>query len=245
MTIGIYGIINETNNLIYIGESNNIERRWEEHIDDLNNNSHCNYKLQTAWNTYGKDNIRFELLEEIQSLDSPYKTTMQLIYLEGKYIDQYNSIINGYNIENTVEKVLSGSKVIISKNIDAKYLYNLIRNNGVDASFPTNPKKEKIKLKLSNRVLNNLDTYSKLKLDGYKMKFPQDKLYEELFIKGIFTKSSNRAYYVKDEYINQGYFENGRKKKYKDGSINYVILITEKGRQLIIDTLELKSNKIK
>jgi len=35
------------------------------------------------------------------------------------------------------------------------------------------------------------------------------------------------------------------RKKYKDGSINYVILITEKGRQLIIDTLELKSNKIK
>ena len=243
MTIGIYGIINKVNNLIYIGESNNIERRWDEHIDELNNNTHYNYKLQTTWNTYGKDNFRFEILEEIQNIDnSSYKTTMQLIYVEGKYINQYDSIANGYNIENTVEEVLSGKKVIMSKIADAKYLMRLVQNNGLN---PPNSKTEKLRLKLNNRILNCLDTYSKLKLDGYKMKFPQDKLYEELFLKGIFTKSNNRAYYVEDEYINQGYFENGKKKKYKDGSINYVILITEKGRQLIINTLELKSNKIK
>jgi len=245
MTIGVYGIINKINNTHYIGESLDIERRWDEHIEELNNNSHHSYKLQKAWNTHSKENFTFKIIEEMQNLDSPYKTKMQLIYVEGKYIDQYDSIANGYNVENTIEEVLSGRKIIISKNIDAKYLHNLIRNNGLEASFPTNPKKEKLKAKLNNRTLNCLDTYTKLKLDGYKMKFPQDKIYEQLFLKDIFTKSSNRAYYVKDEYIKQGYFENGTKKKYKDGSINYVILSTEKGRQLIIDTLELKNNKIK
>ena len=170
---------------------------------------------------------------------------MQLIYLESRYINKYNSISKGYNIENTIEEILSGRKFIISKNVDEKYLRNLINNNGLNASFPTNPKTEKLKLKLNNRTLNCLDTYLKLKQDGYKMKFPQDKIYEELFSKEIFTKSNNRAYYVKDEYIEQGYFENGKKKKYKDGSINYVILITEKGRQFIIDKLALKGrNKL-
>ena len=129
---------------------------------------------------------------------------------------------------------------IINKITDAKYLMRLIQNNGLN---PPNPKKEKLRLKLNNRTLNCLDTYSKLKLDGYKMKFPQDKIYEELFLKGIFTKSNNRAYYVKDEYIKQGYFKNSIKKKYKDGSINYVILSTIEGRQFIADTLELKNNK--
>ena len=33
---GIYKITNKINNKVYIGESLNILRRWDEHIDDLN-----------------------------------------------------------------------------------------------------------------------------------------------------------------------------------------------------------------
>ena len=167
MTKGIYGIINKVNNLIYIGESNNIERRWDEHIDELNENSHCNYKLQTAWNTYGKDNFKFEILEEIQKIDNNhYKTIMQLIYLEGKYIDQYDSINKGYNIENTIEEVLSGRKIITSGSIDRKYLARLINNNGLNAKV--------------NKFPSLTNTYSELKKEGYILKSPT----QELLLKG-------------------------------------------------------------
>jgi len=44
--IGIYKITNTKNNKVYIGESNNIYKRWKEHIDDLNNNKHHSKKLQ-------------------------------------------------------------------------------------------------------------------------------------------------------------------------------------------------------
>jgi len=220
MTIWIYGIINKVNNLIYIGESNNIERRWEEHIDDLNNNSHCNYKLQTAWNTYGKDNFKFEILEEIEKIKgSPYKTTMQLIYVEGKYIGQYNSINNGYNIENTVEEVLSGRKVITSGSIDKKYLYRLV-----------------------NKIVKRqslTSTYIKLSKE-YNLKFAN----KQLLLKGVIIKTDN-YYYIKDEFIEKGYFVNGKlKKKYgNDEGFRYHVSVTEEGEQFIIDILELKKKK--
>lgn len=69
-------------------------------------------------------------MEELKEFDSTYKTKMQLIYEEGKYIDRYDSINNGYNIENTIEKILSGQKVIMSKKVDHSYLTKLINNNG-------------------------------------------------------------------------------------------------------------------
>jgi len=127
--VGIYKITNTKNNQVYIGESNDIDRRWDEHIDKLNNNSHHSYKLQEAWNEYGKECFTFDILEIVEKLDSPYKTTMQLIYEEGKYIDQYNSINNGYNVENTIDKILSGEKVIMSRKTDHSYLTKLINKN--------------------------------------------------------------------------------------------------------------------
>lgn len=56
---GIYKITSKINNKVYIGESLDIRRRWEDHIEDLNKNEHHSYKLQEDWNEYGKDNFEF------------------------------------------------------------------------------------------------------------------------------------------------------------------------------------------
>ena len=127
MTIGIYRITNNTNDLSYIGESLNIERRWDEHINDLNNKSHHSYKLQDAWNRYGKDNFTFEILEEVERLSQTYKTTMRLIYIEDQYINKYDSLRNGYNVENTMEKILNREKKILRQPMDATYLNWIIK----------------------------------------------------------------------------------------------------------------------
>lgn len=90
---GIYLIRNTITNKVYIGQSNDIKRRWSEHKSrafDLNNN--CNHKpLYLSMRKYGIEAFQLEVLCEcpIEDLDTQ----------EQKYIQEYNSIVpNGYNI---------------------------------------------------------------------------------------------------------------------------------------------------
>ena len=62
MITGIYTITNILNNKIYIGFARNIDKRWIRHRKDLKNNSHHCKHLQDAYNKYGKDNFKFEVL---------------------------------------------------------------------------------------------------------------------------------------------------------------------------------------
>lgn len=89
---GIYEIRNKVNNKVYIGQSRNISRRWNDHVRELNNNIHDNYHLQQSWNLYGKENFRFTIVA-LCSAD-------ELNELEAFYIDKMNSMNSdyGYNI---------------------------------------------------------------------------------------------------------------------------------------------------
>ena len=60
---GIYIIKNMVNNKVYIGQSVNIDKRWYDHINALDNHSHYNYHLQAAWDKYGKDAFVFDVVE--------------------------------------------------------------------------------------------------------------------------------------------------------------------------------------
>lgn len=81
----IYKITNLINNKIYIGQTNNPNRRWKEH---RNSNSGC-IKLRNAIKKYGSENFIFEIIEgPIINYDEREKY----------WITQYNSINEGYNI---------------------------------------------------------------------------------------------------------------------------------------------------
>lgn len=62
--IGIYCIENTVTKKRYIGQSTNISRRWINHKIALKNNIHRNSHLQNSWNKYGKENFKFQVLEE-------------------------------------------------------------------------------------------------------------------------------------------------------------------------------------
>lgn len=65
MTIGIYALYWEKQDLVYIGRSANIERRVKQHIRNLQNNKHPNYKVQEAYNLFGLCNFPIiEICEE-------------------------------------------------------------------------------------------------------------------------------------------------------------------------------------
>lgn len=92
MGIGIYMIQNMCNNKVYIGQSIDIERRWNDHKYKLNNNKHENLHLQDSFNKYGESNFVFSILCECE--------TDQLNDLEIYYIDKYKSYNSkyGYNL---------------------------------------------------------------------------------------------------------------------------------------------------
>jgi len=64
MKSGVYTITNIINNKIYVGSTNNFVRRFNDHKKELINNIHKNNYLQKSFNKYGKENFKFEILEE-------------------------------------------------------------------------------------------------------------------------------------------------------------------------------------
>lgn len=87
---GIYKIKNIINNKIYIGSSNNVYKRKNEHFLALKNGSHCNAHLQRAYNFYGENNFIFEIIETCNEID--------LLKVEQKYLDKYfDNGISCYN----------------------------------------------------------------------------------------------------------------------------------------------------
>ena len=107
---GIYKIINIINNKIYIGQSVDIKRRWNDHKSELRRNSHHNIYLQQSWNKYGEENFKFEVIEFNKSF-----TTDDLNELEIYYIDKLKTCDNnfGYNLtqggfynENNIKSVI-------------------------------------------------------------------------------------------------------------------------------------------
>ena len=62
---GIYCIINDINNKMYIGSAVNLKNRKEVHISLLKHNKHHSIILQRALNKYGENNFSFELIEYV------------------------------------------------------------------------------------------------------------------------------------------------------------------------------------
>ena len=59
---GIYCIKNKTNEKVYIGQTNDLDKRKGLHYSYLKNNTHDNPHLQNAWNKYGENNFEFKIL---------------------------------------------------------------------------------------------------------------------------------------------------------------------------------------
>lgn len=88
MTIGVYALHWVVPDLVYIGQSNNIELRKYEHYRLMHNNKASNYKIQKAFNEYGEPD--FHILEECKICD--------LDDIEQIYIAEFNSVKKGCNI---------------------------------------------------------------------------------------------------------------------------------------------------
>lgn len=87
----IYKITNIVNNKIYIGQTDNLERRKREHKAELIRGKHSNGYLQNSFNYHGIDNFSIEIIGEYPVADLDEK--------EREWIKHYNSCDKnaGYN----------------------------------------------------------------------------------------------------------------------------------------------------
>lgn len=63
MSTVIYQIRNVVNDKKYIGSAINHATRWQLHKRQLNTKTHHSFLLQRAWNKYGAENFKFEIVE--------------------------------------------------------------------------------------------------------------------------------------------------------------------------------------
>ena len=118
--IGIYKIENTENGMVYIGKSDDIMRRWEQHIKSLENNSHANARLQKDWNNYKINCFNFSILRTCDK--------SELSEYEQFYINKYFNIASIYNSQiKTLDNKKVNSEIKINNNIqtlkEMNYVY--------------------------------------------------------------------------------------------------------------------------
>jgi len=138
--VGIYKITNIINNKMYIGQSINMESRFKSHINSLKKNNHHNRHLQFAFNKYGENNFKFEIIIEcnINELDDN----------EIKLIHELNSVIDGYNLDYGGQNHRVFSKKTRKRMSDARKkimtpeLLHWLRTNSIGRKTPDSVKKK-------------------------------------------------------------------------------------------------------
>lgn len=107
--VGIYKITNIKNDKVYVGSSKDIEKRWNQHVNSLKNNTHHSSKLQRSYNkTKDKSIFQFEVIEET--------TEDELKKREQYYIDLYDSFNSGYNCSAEVDNLKYTEKYVSELN---------------------------------------------------------------------------------------------------------------------------------
>lgn len=94
--IGIYQFKNTVNNKIYIGSSTELDKRKENHIYSLRKGTHHSVYFQRAWDKYGEESFKYEILELLDD-DT---TTKELLEREQFWLDKTKcyEAERGYNI---------------------------------------------------------------------------------------------------------------------------------------------------
>ena len=67
---GIYKWVNLVNKKIYVGSSIYLSDRKYSHLICLKKNCHQNIHLQSAFNKYGEQNFKFEIIEIVEILEN-------------------------------------------------------------------------------------------------------------------------------------------------------------------------------
>jgi len=92
----IYKIRNITNNHFYVGSTKDSWKRFWYHRRDLNKGVHTCIPLQRAWDKYGEDFFKFEIVEKVSSSEELYPA-------EQRWLDKHHGTDYCYNLSNQAD----------------------------------------------------------------------------------------------------------------------------------------------
>ena len=134
---GIYAIINIKNSRFYIGESEDIQQRWKQHISNLKNNSHYNRELQNDFNHYGLDAFKLKIIQPHMSYNEII-TKAELLIIENEYLQMYKGKYKLYNKSETLKDLLldrcqinGGKEYPYMKDAVRKYVISILLKNDI------------------------------------------------------------------------------------------------------------------
>ena len=133
---GVYKIFNILDGHFYIGSSQTIKIRIDEHLRDLRANRHHSVYLQRAWNKYGENSFGVYVLEECE--------TDLLLHREQFYID---TLCPEYNMTRNAARPMLGRK---HTEESKKKMGNTRRGRKLSKSHSLNLKKSLQKLSKSS-----------------------------------------------------------------------------------------------
>jgi group I intron endonuclease len=87
----IYKIRNVVNEHYYVGSTVDSRKRFWEHRKDLRLQRHVCIRLQRAWDKYGEDCFKFEVVEQLNSKEELYPA-------EQKWLDEHHGSEYCYNV---------------------------------------------------------------------------------------------------------------------------------------------------
>jgi hypothetical protein len=144
--IGIYALIWDNINEVYIGQSTNIDRRFKEHVYSMETSKKANYKVLEMYHKYGIPSLVILEVCTINELDA----------LEISWIKEFDSIKGGLNIAK------GGVDKTGINNFSAKYTKREVLK-GFSLLYRTN----KTLLDISNKISVQISTLSSIS-NGYR-----------------------------------------------------------------------------
>lgn len=235
---GIYQVTNIINNKIYIGQSIDIERRWNQHKYGKGS-----IILRNAISKYGMDNFKFEILEEIE-FTNKNDVIEELTELEDKWLTTKKPYLKeiGYNQNKTAKINIpivrpDGYGELISKiKIDNNHCGKPIKQYSLNGEFIMEWKSAaqiERKLYFKSENISACCLRKSKTSNGYIWRFEDDEITENDFIKlkdrkkpiiRRFKQLSLSGSLIKEwnslkELVNTSEFDNRPIKKCCDGYI--------------------------
>ena len=168
----VYGIKNIITNKWYIGSTFNLHDRIRRHRYALLTHTHHSSKLQRSFDKYGINNFEVFIIESFKNLDID-----DLINKEIDYINQYDSLNNGYNMtkdcriykqfklsKEAINKVAAkNNKAVIQFDLNGNYIkkFNSITEAATELNEQTTNISKACKLGVSHSVKNFIFIYEK------------------------------------------------------------------------------------